>query len=67
MGEAHILSGLYVCQSRVYSQDDTFSSVVSYIVADVGKGTESYMNSESSSLLVSPRRQDVEAEEVVSV
>lgn len=67
VGEVHILSGLNVCQSRVYSQDDTFSSVVSYIVADVGKGTESYMSSESSSLLVSPRRQDVEAEEVVSV
>lgn len=65
MGEAHILSGVHVSQSRVFTLKMTnFPSPHSYIVADVGQGTGSSMSGESMSLPVPPCRQDAEVEEV---
>lgn len=69
VGEAHILSGVHVSKSRVFTLKMTnFPSPHSYIVANVGQGTCSCISGESMSLPVPSCRQDAEVqEEEVSV
>lgn len=63
----HTFSG-FLSITWLFSSWHIFSSTVSYIVADAGQSTDSYTSSESTSLLVSPSRQDVgEGVVVVSV
>lgn len=64
--ERHTFSQGCISFNHVLFLKMTHFFLFSYITAEAGQSTGSYMSSGNTSLLVSPRRQDVGAEEVLS-